>query len=168
MLEVLLTECENCWWPLSERGTLKCALIFYGHPTPIKLWKLNISLILSSRDGAGNGDQKTSSKKLEVLLTECEDCWWPLSEWGRVIMGRVVRYNGRHWNGWSDGNYPLHNQRAPPQRYKIYIFGEPVTPQKPVTSSAVMWKLSTLRIAPTTLCCIISDFSYMPLEFWLM
>ena len=146
----------------------KMCLVLRWTSRPIKMWKLNISVILSSIKGAEYGDQKTSSKMLEVLLTECEDCWWPLSEWGRVIMGRVVRYNGRHWNGWSDGNYPLHNQRAPPQRYKIYIFPEPVTPQKPVTSSAVMWKLSTHRIIPKTLCSIVSDFSSMPLEFRLM
>ena len=146
----------------------KMCLDFLWTPHHNKVVKTEYQCNILVIDSAGNGDQKTSSKMLEVLLTECEDCWWPLSEWGRVIMGRVVRYNGRHWNGWSDGNYPLHNQRAPPQRYKIYIFREPVTPQKPVTSSAVMWKLSTLRIAPKTLCCIISGFSSMPLEFRLM
>ena len=49
-------------------------LDFLGTPHHNKVVKTEYQCNTLVIDGAENGDQKTSSKMLEVLLTECEDC----------------------------------------------------------------------------------------------
>ena len=66
-----------------------------------------------------------------VQLGEGWWCWW----WGRS-------YNGRGWNRWSDGNYPLHNHRSPPGIKSTFLLGRWLI-NKPLVRNTSVRKIST-------------------------
>ena len=68
-----------------------------------------------------------------------------------------MRYNGRHWNGWSDGNYPLHNQPSPPGIKSTFLVMRWLI-NRPLIRNTLVWKISTFSSSQVAVIVCISSY----------